>query len=187
MDNNRDHWSLRNIILITLIAIFCGVIFWGTGFLYTGLTLILTPFGLAPLANDILMGVWCMAGPLAGMVIKVPGSAFLGEFLGSAVEVFLGGQWGASAFISGLVQGIGSELGFTLTGYKHYNWLGITASVITTTIVTFGWDMIRNGYNHYHLGLLSLLFITRLVSTFIFSGIITVLVSKLLARSSREE
>ncbi len=93
----QQRWSLRNIILIALIAIFCGLIFWGgAGFLYTALTVALTPLGMAPYANDILMGgLWCMAGPLTGYIIRIPGSAFLGEFLGSAVEVFLGGQWGS--------------------------------------------------------------------------------------------
>lgn len=64
-----------------------------------------------------------MAGPLTGFVVRTFGSAFVGEFLGAAVEVFLGGQWGAGAFISGLVQGIGSELGFAFTGYKRYDWV----------------------------------------------------------------
>ncbi|KRM93239.1 ECF transporter S component [Lentilactobacillus senioris] len=179
----QQRWSLRNIILIALIAIFCGLIFWGAGFLYTALTVALTPLGMAPYANDILMGLWCMAGPLTGYIIRIPGSAFLGEFLGSAVEVFLGGQWGASAFISGLVQGIGSELGFTLTGYKHYDWLGLSASILSTTIITFAWDWFRSGYNQYGALMLIGLFVTRLISTFVFAGLLTRLITNLLDRS----
>lgn len=117
-------WHLRDIILLALIAIFCGVIFWVIGPLYNILTVALTPVGLGPAANDILMGVWCMAGPLAGIIFKRVGAAFLGEFLGSVVEMFLGGQWGASTMISGVVQGVASELGFTFTGYKNFNWFG---------------------------------------------------------------
>lgn len=184
---NREHqskWTLRNIILIALIAIFTGIIFWGAGFLHTALTVVLTPIGAAPFANDLLMGLWCMAGPLTGFVVRTFGSAFVGEFLGAAVEVFLGGQWGAGAFISGLVQGIGSELGFAFTGYKRYDWVGLNASIFTTVVVTFAWDMIKNGYNKFGIPLLLALFVTRYISTFIFGGVLTKMIVRLLDRSN---
>lgn len=176
-------WHLRDIILLTLIAIFFGVIYWVVGPLYNVLTVALTPIGLGPGANDIVMGIWVMAGPLAGYVFKKVGSATLGEFLGSVVEMFLGGQWGASTMISGVVQGIASELGFALTGYKRYDWFSLNLSVLTTTIVTFGWDMIRNGYAQYHLGLLITLFIIRLVSTWLFAGVLVKAIVNLLDRT----
>lgn len=87
-------WHLRDIILLTLIAIFFGVIYWVVGPLYNVLTVALTPIGLGPGANDVVMGIWVMAGPLAGYVFKKVGSATLGEFLGSIVEMFLGGAMG---------------------------------------------------------------------------------------------
>ncbi len=180
---SRDTWSLRNIILVALIAIFCGVIFWGVDFIYNALTALLTPIGLGPAANDILMGLWTMAGPLAGYIIHKPGAAFLAEFLGSGVEAFLGGQWGAATFISGLVQGIPSELGFAVTGYKRYDWVSLNLSIFFTVVITFGWDMIRNGYSKYHFGLLIALFVIRYVSTFIFGGLLTRAISKMLDRS----
>ncbi|WP_283680128.1 ECF transporter S component [Lentilactobacillus sp. Marseille-Q4993] len=184
MENKKQsQWTLRNIILIALIAIFTGIIFWGAGFLYTALTVALTPMGMAPFANDILMGLWTMAGPLSGFLIRTYGSAFIGEFLGSAVEVFMGGQWGAGAFISGLVQGVASELGFALTGYKKYNWVGLNASIFTTVVVTFAWDMIKNGYMHYSIIMLLGLFITRYISTFIFGGLLTKAIVNMLDRS----
>ncbi|MFC6255100.1 ECF transporter S component [Secundilactobacillus hailunensis] len=176
-------WHLRDIILLTLIAIFFGVIYWIVGPVYNLLTVALTPVGLGPAANDILMGIWVMAGPLSGYVFKKVGSATLGEFLGSVVEMFLGGQWGASTMISGVVQGIASELGFTFTGYKRYDWFSLNLSVLTTTIVTFGWDMIRNGYAKYNIGLLIALFVIRLISTWIFAGVLTKAIVKLLDRT----
>ncbi|GEP23455.1 MAG: ECF transporter S component [Lentilactobacillus diolivorans] len=189
VENHQQHqrqsaWNLRNIILIALIAIFCGIIFWGAGFLYTALTVALTPIGMAPAANDLLMGLWTMAGPLAGFVIRTYGSAFLGEFLGAAVEVFLGGQWGAGAFISGLVQGFGSELGFALTGYKHYDWIGLNASIFTTVVITFAWDIYKNGYGHFALPMIIGLFVIRYISTFVFGGLLTKAIVKLLNRSN---
>lgn len=176
-------WHVKEIILVTILAIFMGVIFWVTGPLYTLLGAALAPLGLQPMANDLLLGLWCMAGPLAGFIIRIPGAATLGEFLGSVVEMFLGNMWGATTLISGIVQGIGSELGFALTGYKHYNWLTLVLSALTTTLVTFGWDFFRNGYNKYQLGFMLLLLMTRFISVFIFGGVLTKLITNLLNRA----
>ncbi|UQS84412.1 ECF transporter S component [Apilactobacillus apisilvae] len=180
----HSNWNLRNIILLTLISIICGIIFFATGFLYNAITILLTPMGLAPMANDLLIGLWIMAAPLATLIFKVPGASILSEILGSVVEMFIGGQWGASTLISGAIQGTASELGFTVTGYKNYNWIGIISTTITTTIITFGWDWFKNGYNAYSFNLLILLFITRLLSVFVFGGILSKLISNMLEKSN---
>ena len=52
---------VKDIILITLIAIIFGFIYVASDNIYNFLTLILTPIGYGPLANDITMGIWCMA------------------------------------------------------------------------------------------------------------------------------
>jgi len=176
-------WHIRDIILVTIIAIFMGVIFWAIGPVYTILAAALAPFGLQPLANELLLGIWVMAGPLAGFVIRIPGAATLGELLGAVVEMFLGGIWGASTLISGVLQGFGSELGFIFTGYKRYGWFILAMSTLTTTIVTFAWDLIRNGYAAYHLPFLLLLFCVRLLSVFVFGGVLTKLINNLLVRA----
>ncbi|MFC6205960.1 MULTISPECIES: ECF transporter S component [Levilactobacillus] len=176
-------WHVRDIIFVTILAIFMGTIFFVTGPLYTVLAAALAPAGLQPLANELLLGIWVMAGPLAGFIIRIPGSATLGEFLGAVVEMFFGGIWGASTLISGALQGIGSELGFALTGYKHYGWFTLALSSLTTAIVTFGWDMIKNGYASYHLGFMALLFVVRLLSIFFFGGVLTKLIANLLVRA----
>lgn len=97
---------VRDIILIALIAIIFGFIYLVSDGLYNVLTALLTPVGYGMLANDIMMGIWCMAGPLAGFLVRLPGAAFLGEFLGSCVELIAGEQWGAVNLISGAVQGL---------------------------------------------------------------------------------
>ena len=162
---------LRDIILLALIGIIFGVIYFAAGFVYNGLTVLLTPIGYGPMANDLTMGIWCMAGPLAGFLLRTPGAAFLGEFLGAA------------NLISGAVQGIGSELGFTFTFYKMYNWLTLLISSLTLTFVTFGWDWFRNGYNHFSGQMLIIMLIARFISMFVFSGILVKLITNLLQRA----
>ena len=46
-----EKWSLRDVILLALLAILFGGIFVGSGFLYNILTAILAPAGLEPFAN----------------------------------------------------------------------------------------------------------------------------------------
>ncbi|MFC6295647.1 ECF transporter S component [Lactiplantibacillus daoliensis] len=176
-------WRLSDIILIALIGIFFGAIFMGTNYVYDVLTAALAPVGLSGLANELLLGLWCMPGMLAGYVLRLKGSATLGELLAATVEMFFGGQWGISTLISGVTQGFGAELGYIVTRYKHYDWLGLTASVLTTTLVTFGWDLARNGYFKLQLWLLILYFVVRFCSMFLFGGVLTRLITDMLDRS----
>lgn len=176
-------FHLRDIILLALIAIIFGVIYYAAAFVYNGLTVLLTPTGYGPVANDITMGIWCMAGPLAGFLLRLPGASFLGEFLGAAVEMFLGDQWGAANLLSGVVQGVGTELGFTVTGYRVYNWLTVILTSITTTLVTFAWDWFRNGYSHFAPTMLIVMLVVRFLSMLLFSGILVKLIVNLLVRA----
>lgn len=178
-----ESWHLKNIIMVTLIGVVCGLVFWVMDPIYTALTAVLTPLGLAPFTNAILIGFWTMGGPLALMIIRIPGSGLLAEFFGAVVEMLLGGIWGAATLISGLIQGFGSELGFAFTGYKQYNWFGMTLSVITTTVVTFGWELIRHDYAGFSLGMITALFVVSLISVFLFSGVLTMAIAKLLERT----
>ncbi|MDN7036796.1 ECF transporter S component [Lactiplantibacillus plantarum] len=176
-------WYLNDIILLALIGIFFGAIFMGTNFVYNILSAALTPFGLSGLANELLLGLWCMPGMLAGYLIRLKGSATLGELLAATVEMFFGGQWGITTLISGVVQGFGAELGYIVTGYKHYDWLGLTAAAAITTVVTFGWDLARNGYYKLQLWLLILYVVVRFISMFVFGGLLTKTITDLLDRS----
>ena len=124
-----------------------------------------------------------MPGMIAGYMLRLKGSATLGELLAATVEMFFGGQWGISTLISGVTQGFGAELGYIVTRYKHYDWLGLTASALTTTIVTFGWDLARNGYFKLQLWLLILYFVVRFCSMFLFGGVLTRLITDMLDRS----
>lgn len=181
--NVLQKWHLKDIISIALIAVFSGVIFWGAGFLYSILTTLLTPIGLAPFSNEVLFGLWTLAGPLAAFVIRIPLSATLGEILASAVEMIFGGQWGAATLISGLIQGIASEVGFAATAYKLYNWVTICFTTFSTTIITFMWSYFKDGYSGYSFMLIAALFIVRLISVFIFSGVLVKIVSDMIEKN----
>ena len=176
-------WRLNDIIIITLISILCGLIFWGADFVYNGIAALLTPVGLRPLANEITIGIWIFAGTLSACIFQRPGAALLGDVISAVVETILGSQWGVMNLITGAVQGIGSEAGLALTGYRHYDGLGMVTAAVTGTIVTFGFDLFNLGYDKYSLPFIGLLIATRLVSLLVISGWLPLLITKLLNRS----
>ena len=52
---HKRTFHLRDIILLALIAIIFGVIYYAAAFVYNGLTVLLTPVGYGPIANDLTM------------------------------------------------------------------------------------------------------------------------------------
>ena len=101
----KKTWALKDVIFLAVIGIFFGIIYQVWSYAYYAMAA--TP--LKPFANDATLGVWIMAGPLAGVLIQKIGSSVIGEMLAAAVEMLLFSSWGASTLISGFVQGIGSE------------------------------------------------------------------------------
>ncbi|QGG60331.1 ECF transporter S component [Loigolactobacillus bifermentans] len=179
----KTRYQLRDIVLIGIVGVFCGAIFFTTDLAYNVLTAGLSAVGLGPIANELLIGLWMIAGPLAGVLIRRPGACALAEILGGFVEMLLGGEFGAAAVLAGVIQGIGSELGFAITGYRHFDKLGLFLATLTGTIVTFGWRLISAGYSKYSWGFILLLLVVRFISIGFFSGILVQGVSRLVARS----
>ena len=182
-DSKRRHWALRDVLLLAFVAVFIGFIFWVLGPVYNVLAAALTPMGLAPFANDLLLGGWMMAAPLASILIRQAGAGLLGELFAAAVEMLLGGQWGVATLLSGLVQGIASEAGFAVLAYKDWHWRGIFSSAVTGAVITFIWSLFRDGYASYHIGLLVALFLTRFVSLLFFGGVLVVAIQKLIEKA----
>lgn len=180
VSESKHTWSLRDVIFLAIIAIFFGVIYQLWSFAYYAIAA--TP--LKPYANDLTIGVWLMAGPLAGVLLKRIGATVIAEILAAAVEMMLFSSWGAANLIAGFVQGIGNELGFAMTGYKNWSKLGLLLSSIMATIVTFGWDWFQSGYSAYHFGMIVTLFIIRFISIGFFAGILVYWINQLVAKTN---
>lgn len=180
-------YSLRDIIFVALIGIFCGAIFFGTDIIYNFLKAGLTAIGFGPFANELLLGLWMIAGPLGAVVTKKIGASTITETLGGAVEALMGGQFGAGAILSGLIQGIGNELGFAISGYRSFGKMALLLSTITSTIVTFAWSLLSEGYMNYKIGYLSALFAARFISIGFFAGALAYWINKLFDRSGLDK
>src|SRR5258707_10351272 len=112
-------WRVVDIVIAAVIAVACGVVFWGWN-LASG---IFTPLGAAlPGLQALNYGPWLLAGPLAALIVRKPGAAVFGELVGAAVSMLLGAQWGLQTLESGLVQGLAAELGFAIFLYRLWSW-----------------------------------------------------------------
>ena len=166
-------WSTKDIIIIALIGFLFGGIFLATSLVYVPLKAALGAIGYAPFANSILFGLWVMAGPVAAALIQKPGSATLGEVLGALAEMLYGSFFGAAVLVSGLVQGLGSEVGFLVTKYKRYDSKSLFLSAIGITVFSFVYEYFKLGYEAYSTGMIIALFAVRFISVVVF-GVICV-------------
>lgn len=176
---HKQYWNIHDVILLSLIAVFFGMIYQGWNYVYYFLSA--TP--LKPYANDLTLGAWLMAGPMSSILLKKRNACIIGEILAATLEMFMFSSWGVSTIISGMIQGIGSELGFALTRYHHFDRWGLFLSCVTATIVTFIWDLFQSGYRDYPEKMLIVLFIVRLFSILMLSGILVSSIQNLLIRT----
>lgn len=179
INSSKNHWTIHDVILLSLIAIFFGIIYQVWNYAYYALAA--TPF--KPYANDLTLGVWLMAGPLSALLLKKRNACFIGEILAAIIEMFIFSSWGVNAILAGAIQGLGSEIGFALCKYHHFDKFGLFISTITTTIVTFTWDLFQSGYANYPLKMLEILFLIRFISIGVFAAILVALIQRLLIRT----
>lgn len=108
-------WRVVDIVVASVIAVACAVIFllWNVG--YELPSTALTP--LLPGVQGLLAGPWLIAGVLGGLIIRKPGAALYTELVAAIISALVGNAWGPLTIVSGLVQGLGAELIFLLFLY----------------------------------------------------------------------
>lgn len=115
---SSNRWRTVDIIVTVVIAAAVGVIFWGVAAIWNVFEVWTTAF---PPLVGLFGGVWVLAGPLAGIIIRKPGAALIAETLAAVVEAVLGSHFGPTAIISGLLQGAGAEIVFLAFFYRKWN------------------------------------------------------------------
>ncbi|MBW4040693.1 MAG: hypothetical protein HIU86_00995 [Acidobacteria bacterium] len=111
-------WRVVDIVVASVVAVACAVIFIAWIPLSSAPSTALTP--LLPGLQGILNGPWLIAGPLAGLIIRKPGAALYAEFVAAALELLILPAYGASVLLSGVVQGLGAEIVFAVLLYRSY-------------------------------------------------------------------
>lgn len=180
-------WTVKDVIMLAFLAFLFGVVFMGAGFLSAMLSAVLTPLGLAPFTSATMFGLFIMAGPMAGVLIRKKGSSLLGEVLAALAEMLYGSYFGPGVLLSGLIQGFGTELGFIVTGYKRFDTVPLVYGAIGASVLSFIYKFFQSGYGTYSLTFIIALFIVRLISALIFGVVMVQLIMKGYNRVQRLE
>jgi energy-coupling factor transport system permease protein len=108
-------WRVVDIVVASVIAVACSVVFllWNVG--YEAPSALLKP--LLPGLQGLLAGPWLVAGVLGGLIIRKPGAALYTELVAAVISALVGNQWGPLTIVSGIVQGLGAEIVFLIFAY----------------------------------------------------------------------
>ncbi|MDY6051304.1 MAG: ECF transporter S component [Rothia sp. (in: high G+C Gram-positive bacteria)] len=112
-------WRVNDIVIASVLAVACAVIFWAWN--NGGYNLAQTALALAPEYASLVGGTWLIAGVLGGYIIRKPGAALYTELLAAIISMLLGSSYSVGIILSGLIQGLGTELIFLLFAYRIWN------------------------------------------------------------------
>lgn len=168
----KYEWKLQDVIMVALLCVVFGVVYLMAVYLATFLSTLFTPFGLAPLANELVFGVWFMAATLAAYIIQKPTVAIIAEILAAVIEVLMGNWFGPMVIVAGLIQGLGAELVFAKWKYERFDMYTMCLAAAGCSVTSFLWSFVRSGYGKYSVGLLVLFFVVRLISSVLFAGVL---------------
>jgi energy-coupling factor transport system substrate-specific component len=117
-------WRTVDLLTVAFLGAAFGIAYWGWGLAYEAPANAISA-GFPPLSG-LFAGPWFMAGVVGGLVIRRPGAALACEVIAALVSMLPGTQWGATTLVSGIVQGVGTELAFALFGYSAF---GLVAAI----------------------------------------------------------
>lgn len=138
-ERGTSAWRTRDIVVAAVIGVAFGVVFWVWGFAYRGTEPL---FIAAPWAQDLLYAVWLVPAVLAPLIVRKPGAALFAEVVAAGVSALLGSQWGIDALLSGVLQGLGAEVVFALTGYRRYGLPVLVAAALGATAAAWIHDWV---------------------------------------------
>jgi len=158
-------WRQREIVITATLGIVFGVLYLAWVQLW-----VVAQALLGPLALDILFGFWCAGSVTAAYIIRKPGAALATELIAALAEVLAGNPSGLLLMLTGLVQGLGAELPFALTGWRNYRLPVLLASGASAALFSFVYTWIRFSYGTLSPSLLLIMFVLRLVSGALLAG-----------------
>lgn len=176
-------WKLKDIIFVTMLCVVFGAVYLGGVYLASFIATALAPAGLSMLGNELVFGVWFMAATLAAYIIQKPTVAVTAEVLSALIEVLMGNMYGPIVIVSGIVQGAGAELAFAAFRYRRFDGRTMYLAAAGCCVTSFLWSFIRSGYGKLSVGLLAVCFLIRLVSSLLFSGLLSRLLGDGLAKT----
>ncbi len=125
-------WQTRDVLFVAVVGAAFGELFlqWGNVYIATS--------SFLKVWNDLIGGFWWLPTILVPYVIRRPGAALLAQTLASAVELLAGSPYGVmGVLVAGMVEGMGAEVIFMLTGWKRYDWPTLILAGVAGAITGF--------------------------------------------------
>ena len=108
-------WSTRDIVVTAALAVATGISF----VVFDWVWLVVSGAG-GPFVGQALAGFWLLGGLLVPYIVRRPGSAIFGELVAALVESSFN-PWGIEVLLAGLLEGLGAEIIFLVTGYRRFD------------------------------------------------------------------
>ncbi|WP_077325426.1 ECF transporter S component [Virgibacillus siamensis] len=176
-------WKLKEIVLMSVLSVVCGVVYMMFSLLGQGMRNILLPFGLAPFGFEIIFGIWFIVSIITAYIIRKPGAALISEVVAAGVEILAGAPGGASTLLTGLIQGAAAEVPFALTKWHDYRLRILMLAGMSAAVFSFIWNLYSSGYIALSLWLLVSMLVVRLISGALLAGMLGKWVSDSLAKT----
>ncbi|MFI2364657.1 ECF transporter S component [Promicromonospora sp. NPDC019610] len=165
----RARLPLRDIVLMVMLGVVFGFLYWALVQAWNGLAVAMGPAG--DLAQHVLLGGWLLVAPIAVAIIRKPFVGIIAEVIASVVEVvFLGSPVGPLLLVAAAIQGAGSELPFALTRYRRFGWGVYAVSGLLGAGLVFVWSAFRFGW--YGQDILALRLGMQLASGVVLGGLL---------------
>ena len=176
----RPAFALKDLVLMVVLGVVFGFLYWVLVQAWTGLSILLGPAG--DLAQHFLIGGWLLVAPIAVAIIRRPFVGIIAEVLASVIEVvFLGSAVGPILFVSAAIQGLGCEIPFALRGYRSFGWRIFALSGLLGAGLVFLFSAFRFGWYGQELFVLRL--ILQLASGLILGGLLAKIIVEALAKT----
>lgn len=176
----RSRLGLREIVLIVVLGVVFGFLYWVFVQAWNALAIAMGPAG--DLAQHVLFGTWLLVAPIAITIVRRPGVGILAEILAAIVEVvFLGSPVGPLLVLSAALQGLGCEMPFALTRYRRFGWGVFAAAGALGAALVFFWTAYRMGW--YGQDLLALRLGMQVLSGVVLGGLLARVIVRALERT----
>jgi energy-coupling factor transport system substrate-specific component len=163
-------WEYRTVDLVVLavLAVTAGVIFWGWDKLYNALLPATTSF---PPVIGLTAGVWTLGAAFGAFLVRRPGAALFGELVAATVENLLGNQWGFAVFYPALFYGLGVELLVALFRWRRFDVVTVSTGIALGSVAE-GFYELHAYYSGYSTSWQIWQVVTEVVSGFVLGGVL---------------
>ncbi|KRC50532.1 thiamine ABC transporter permease [Leifsonia sp. Root227] len=177
---SATRWSLRDLMLVVVLGVVFGFLYWALVQGWITLSALAGPFG--DLVQHVLLGGWLLVAPLAIAIVRRPFAGIVSEVIASVIEVvFLGSAVGPTLLIAAAIQGAGSELPFAAGRYRSYGWVRYMLSGALGAGAVFFYSAFRSGW--YGTDLFWTRFVIQVLSGAIVGGLLAKVLVLAIART----